>query len=1094
MITMRFEQCNDPSDLHDFLTASCHFTVKAGFEPVIIPGNDHVYVVNDAGDTMEVIFVDDVNATVLNEKIKELTVESPNEQYQMIVQDDFNKVAVQRARPPHSWGIKQRCRLLYNAGSGKEDTKASIIAKFNSLENEVKEPGKIFNEFFDTKPIVDKFYKDYEAFRKKLAKKFSFPVPVDDDDRDEYATVVMNRIMFVYFLQVSRKESPPVIEEDFLEKLHVSYLDGSESDVTSFFQCLCKLWFDYLNNDKERSTDDGMFEGVPYLNGGLFSYRDGIELDGTKLLYGDISIPDATWTKMFKLFNKYEWTIVENDEKDDEMGISPSILGHIYEKQCNQKESGAYYTPDHVTTYIARSCIFPLITDRVNKKFKVKHANFIDEILDKKEIGSKEIEEIEWAYFNVITRLTICDNACGSGAFLLAAGKILVDIYEKCLEWIRPPAGGSVAPVPGAGRDEIKRYIMTRNLYGVDIQDGSVEIAKLRLWLSMISDMVSGDVEPLPNIDYNLLSGNTLIGYTSLPRNWGKSLLSNPAVLKSKLDEYRKLKNSYRDVKKSVKSMDYKQKIDVIRSQVRDELDAMIGADLAISRDEVDALKPFHWAFDFENVFSKGGFDVIIGNPPYIRADTENDLHLLQRKTLLKSTAGYKTLYEKWDVFIAFIERSLRKLVKKGGYFGYIVSDAVLTVKYASKCRDFMTSNNLKSVDFFKKVVVFRGVGVNPTIIIASNAKQDEPARRMFRVGSFNAVKKTELVDEPDGTTFRPQDTSILEMIDRDETEKIGNICYVSYGLRPNADENKAKGLFDKGDVIFENRKTNTRPYIEAKDYERYKLKRIKFLEWGTARCPSLIARKTFPQLYTGKKIISGKVCKGSILDDSGILGNDSTIIIKPFKDLHGVNNRSIKSSITKWHGRSCTRSWLESVSSGFCIEYILCILNSSFINSFLNAIRKHKNPNNFYPDEIKEVPIKKGIEQSTFIPLASYLQFLYVVDEKKAIRLDSIVNDIVTGLYVGKEISDDGTTPLLATVKKFAKEIDFSGWSLLRRKKLIGTITDDEEDSLSTEKNRLLNEVSGVLESIESDNDVKVALEEMRENEITKQFVFSLV
>ena len=647
---MQIENCATTNDLHEFLTTTCGFKVLPGFFPVTGDG-EHVYSVNDAGDTIDIMLVDGITPKVLNDLNSRLTMATTASQYQMAVQPDFQKVAIQRAKAPATLGRKDRYRVVYNTDSRKEDTKRSIIAKINGLRYQTGDDQGAFNEFFDIKEIVDKFYAEYEKVRGQLAKGITFPAGIPEAERDGYATTLMNRLVFTYFLQTPDPATGrAVIPERFLQTLYGKHasLPGQ-----SYYHCLCHLWFDYFNVEKERTRDDGIFEHVPYLNGGLFARRSSIEDDGTNLLYPDIDVPDETWEAIFELLDGYNWTIVESDEDDDELSISPSILGHIYEKQCNQKETGSYYTPDHVTTYIARECIAKLATDRVNAQFKDTHENFID-IIGKESLTVDELKRVVWFREEVLHDITICDNACGSGAFLLAAEKILVDLHQQCNKWWQP-GGGKHLPTLHA----IKKHVVTRNLYGVDLQPGSVEIAKLRLWLSMIPAMQSsGKVEPLPNIDYNILAGNSLVGFVKLPANWGKSLLSNPDKLKRKLDEYRGLKDAFRSATASADRDDLKEKIDAIRKAVRAELDALLKEDLAITAAQVAALRPFHWAFEFDEAFSQGGFDVIIGNPPYLNAINMIN-HLPDLRNILKKS--YSFLIEKWDIYVAFLEKSFRQ-------------------------------------------------------------------------------------------------------------------------------------------------------------------------------------------------------------------------------------------------------------------------------------------------------------------------------------------------------------------------------------------------------------------------------------------------
>jgi hypothetical protein len=628
-------------------------------------------------------------------------------------------------------------------GDGSEDTKKSILSKINGLRYQTGEDQGAFNEFFDVREIVDKFYAEYEKVREKLAKSITFPAGIDPGEKDGYATTLMNRLVFTYFLQTPDPATgKAVIPERFLQTLYGKH---ASRPGQSYYHCLCHLWFEYFNVEKPRTKADGIFEHVPYLNGGLFARRAGIEDDGTKLLYPDIDVPDGTWEEIFTLLDGYNWTIVESDEDDDELSISPSILGHIYEKACNQKETGSYYTPDHVTTYIARECISKLATDRVNEHFKTSYENFLD-VLNKDALVVEEIKHVVWFREIVLHDITVCDNACGSGAFLLAAEKILVDLHQQCNKWWEP-GGGKHLPTLHA----IKKHVVTRNIYGVDLQPGSVEIAKLRLWLSMIPAMQSsGKVEPLPNIDYNILAGNSLVGFVKLPSNWGKSLLSNPDKLKRKLDEYRGLKDAFRSATASADREDLKEKIDAIRKAVRAELDALLKEDLAITTDQVAALKPFHWGFECEEVFSRGGFDAIIGNPPYVRQETVKTLIPEMNYTKFLNSIYNKNLGDgvtiagKTDFSTYFIFRSATT-IKKHGIHSYIITAKWLRASYGRSIRYFLRKKVVLNsfIDLTGKKI-FLGINIDTVIYSILNNPNIQSKVSIF----FNEPSRANTIDD----------------------------------------------------------------------------------------------------------------------------------------------------------------------------------------------------------------------------------------------------------------------------------------------------------------------------------------------------------
>ncbi|UZE92411.1 MAG: N-6 DNA methylase [Methanosarcinales archaeon] len=396
-------------------------------------------------------------------------------------------------------------------------------------------------------------------------------------------------------------------------------------------------------------------------------------------------------------------------------------------------------------------------------------------------------------------------------------------------------------------------------------------------------------------------------------------------------------------------------------SGTEDELKQYFGDDWKEKR-------PFDWEDVFPDVFENGGFDVVIGNPPYVRADVDDEKYQKQRKWM-ESSGQYETLYEKWDLFIAFIERGL-KLLKEGGMFSFIVSNSFNTSKFADKLKRHILDNYyLVQIDFFKNVKVFQGVGVESVILTIKKSKKKGKTRRILHTNSFENIKELGPSDDIK-KMFRI--SAEIDFDDKfEDTESLGNICYVSYGLRPNSDERCWKGEFKKDDLISKiPTEINKKPYVEAKYIERYKINEIRYLEWDTERSPKKLVRPTFPELYVPPKIIRGATVDGTY-DESGVVCNHSINVMVKHDDLKSVSNRSIENSIKKWTIK--TRKELEGISDNFDLKYILAILNSKFAKFYLNTIRRHRIEYYFYPDDFKKLPIKNipKIKQQPLITLA---------------------------------------------------------------------------------------------------------------------------
>jgi len=515
-----------------------------------------------------------------------------------------------------------------------------------------------------------------------------------------------------------------------------------------------------------------------------------------------------------------------------------------------------------------------------NLEISEKHRKNNKQTKEGKDLFAKLSAYKEWLF-----NLKIIDPACGSGAFLIEALHYLISEHKEIDDKISELENKTIRFF------DTDKSILEKNIYGVDINEESVEIAKLSLWLN-----TAKKERKLSDLSGNIKCGNSLI-----------------------------------------------------------------------DNKEIAGEKAFDWNLEFPEIMQNGGFDIIIGNPPYVRADIDKPDYQKQRRWL-ENCGQYKTLYEKWDLMVAFYEKSLN-LLKPDGFHGFIASNAITTSKYALKLHEHIIKNYcLHSVDFFEDIEVFLKVGVIPVITIIQNKQPELNFKKIIHKETFEETTVANISFEnfesivPIKVFKKVYDKVDISVIN----ELLGNICYLSVGMVINADEILSKGLFSKDDIIsFEETKIHSKPFVEGKDLKNYQIERIKFLEWNTDRVPSKLRRKTFPELYTNEKILRGRFT-GAAFDNTGIVCNDGVIVFKRFCDLKGVNQLSITSSITK--NNSVSRNELELISKEFYLKYILAILNSSFAYWFLNNYRRAKVVNCFYPDDFRKLPIPKIDKQQQLL------------------------------------------------------------------------------------------------------------------------------
>lgn len=499
-------------------------------------------------------------------------------------------------------------------------------------------------EALDVQPVTKKFY---EEFRDEHLRFTDLIGGIDSEsDRRWYASVLLNRLMFVYFLQ--RKGFLDHTRYDYLrDKLLLSKERGGDRFYQEFLKALFFEGFAKPARDRAPAAT-ALVGDIPYLNGGLFLEHQ------VEKRWRRIEIPDRAFDNLFALFGRYSWNLNDTPGGNDNE-INPDVLGYIFEKYINQQAFGAYYTPPEITEYLCEQTIHRLILAKINLPAipglaPARTFATMAELL--MALDARLCREL---LFEVLPRLSLLDPACGSGAFLVAAMKTLITIYSAVtgrIPYLNDPSLDKWWREAQAHRSlhyYIKKKIITENLYGVDIMAEATDIARLRLFLALVSSVSRvEDLEPLPNIDFNILPGNSLIGLLRVDaaaynRQGGQLGLFNRPY-RELVDEKNRLVGAYRDA--AGYSADLQAMRDTIeehRETARANLNQLLldqwralkikfeGATWDDARGrpgkpekrdvqigDIEALTPFHWGYEFDQVMNeRGGFDAIITNPPW---------------------------------------------------------------------------------------------------------------------------------------------------------------------------------------------------------------------------------------------------------------------------------------------------------------------------------------------------------------------------------------------------------------------------------------------------------------------------------------------
>jgi hypothetical protein len=566
--------------------------------------------------------------------------------------------------------------IVFELGEFDESGNVSVLEVANRLRKAL-----------DVEHVTKKFYGEFQE--QHLAFLDLIEGISDDRQRRWYASVLLNRLMFIYFLQ----------RKGFLNNGDLNYLQSKLAQTKQkgsdlFYSTLLKLLFfeGFAKPEDQRSVDTNKTLGsIKYLNGGLFL------LHAVEQQNPHIDIPDRAFESLFSLFQRYSWNLNDTPGGLDNE-INPDVLGYIFEQYINQKSFGAYYTRPEITEYLCERTIHRLVLDAINtpevvrnnpiKGVKIREYHNMAELL-----MDLDAETCRSLLFTILPKLSLLDPACGSGAFLVAAMKTLINIYSAVIGKIKFLTDGNLSAWLKKAEQEhkslnyfIKKRIITDNLYGADIMGEGAEIARLRLFLALVAAADTVDqLEPLPNIDFNILAGNSLIGLMQVDAKDFEKRRRQGEFFKQTHSEILAEKNRLVDVYRYTAT--YTDDLTALRNDIQAKRDEALLAlnelllddfkELGIKYEQstwddkknkegsprprpvtmadIRALEPFHWGYEFDQILSQnGGFDAIITNPPW-------EIFKLNSKEFFEE---YSHLIAKKKMTIHDFEKAQAKLLK----------------------------------------------------------------------------------------------------------------------------------------------------------------------------------------------------------------------------------------------------------------------------------------------------------------------------------------------------------------------------------------------------------------------------------------------
>lgn len=691
---------------------------------------------------------------------------------------------------------------------------------------------------FESSKVTSDFFKKFKEKHEFLTKEISGIPSVDE--ASSYSTLIMNRLMFIYFLQ--KKEflnGDPNYLKTCLTK--VQDLKGKDKFYSFYKDYLLELFFNKLDNPTGRIADPIIQEiagDVPYVNGGVFSQSN------AESKY-EIDISDSAFEEIFRFFDSYTWHL-DTRPTGTPNEINPEVIGYIFEQYINftadgKKENGAYYTKHDVTGYMVGQTLVPRILDEVLKlginPFPILMSdpdNYIYEslkhgwdnelgtwrLIDQQLVDCWEADPLYWSLLDdsetdpevclpdetwvetfarrerveslreqislgqvkevnqmitlnlnserflsdivaatddkglvealwfSISGLKVIDPTCGSGAFLFSALEVLEVVYGNLLDRLEALGGKSkileeMSSHPNR-RYFLRKHSALRNLFGTDIMADAIETAKLRIFLALASCLeTKADLEPLPDLDFNLKVGNLVVGFVnaddvSRVEN-GRLIIENRLEnIEGSLDNHLELFEKFVNESAGGTNLSGKAKFDLLDSQekLREAANSYYAECTRRSNGEFgewarDSL-PFHWSIEFPSVFSNGGFDVVIGNPPYMK---RSDVPKATRDSLI----GFDT-QDLPDFYAVCLERSDQIRNSNSRRSMIVMLSLAFSPKF-EKARNHLLSTRRETLwlSTFGNIPnpLFQGLSVRNTILIQGPGKDVySTSHKIFNVRS----------------------------------------------------------------------------------------------------------------------------------------------------------------------------------------------------------------------------------------------------------------------------------------------------------------------------------------------------------------------
>lgn len=704
-------------------------------------------------------------------------------------------------------------------------------------------------EAFSVSKVTKDFYEDYcdcfDKLSKYLIQNIDFireSSRLQYDDVKEYAITftkkTLGQIVFLHFLQKKGWLGVPVDKTwGDGDKNYIYNSIQSFKGENYFNDFLEPLFYEALNSKRNNDVFNGV--KIPFLNGGLFSPIENYNWKNT-----NFNIPNEIWFNKDKkgfldILHQYNFTIDESDPTEQDIAVDPEMLGRIFESLLDPDErhdKGAHYTPREIVHFMCIEALSYRIASELKMPFEsIKNYILYGNSLGKKEDVINKNKDID----SFVSRITIVDPAVGSGAFLVGMlneiTKLRMNLAELRNEEI--------------SKYDIKENAIRNSLYGVDIENDAIEIAKLRLWLSLIVDQeafVNQTPKPLPNLMYQLRVGNSLVDEYHGVKLWDKSVVSRKKKIGyggynifNFVDDFDVIQKKIKEAKDLYFTVSNEQeKINLYDEISKWQLELI--KNVLFNKDEYELFnevqdmmkkrtKPFFlWQFEFDRVFDNGGFDIVIANPPYIQLQSNQGKLAKELEN-----QGYETFARTGDIYCIFYEQAIN-LLKKDGVFAFITSNKWMRAGYGEKLRGYLAKNTnpLLLVDF-GGVKVFESATVDVNVLVASKS-QNLGKTKATLVDDTCTDLLSVLVEQANIDSFSNSSSwiilnnsleqSIIKKVNDNGTKLSDWDINIYYGIKTGLNDAFIIDETTKNQLILDDPKSAEliRPLLRGRDIKRY--------------------------------------------------------------------------------------------------------------------------------------------------------------------------------------------------------------------------------------------------------------------------------